>query len=452
MRADLPPGPRTSSLRQLYQWSVRPLEMLDECRRQYGEAFTLRFAGYGTFVMLTQPDAIREVFRGDPAILHSGEANAFLSLTVGEHSILVLDDEAHRQQRQVQLPAFKGERMRSFFQAIANRTDLHLDQWPIGSPFAVDASMRDITLGVILEATLGLTAGAEFDELARRLKSFLQMGATKWTLLLTKIVQYTRLMEVRWLPYAQQLEAIDARLFPLVEARRQHGQNRAASAADDHDILDDLLAARHENGTALTDQEIRDAIMTTLLAGHETTATALAWAFEQILSHPPVAERIRDELQAVTGGQALRAEQLPQLEYLDAVIKEVLRYRVIVPFVTRLLKQPFTVGGREYPAGIQLAPCIHLVHRRPDLYECPDEFRPERFLERRYSPYEWLPFGGGNRLCLGMQFALFEMRVVLATVLGRAVLERPADAVSRVSRRGVVLAPSDGTRVVLRER
>ena len=299
--------------------------------------------------------------------MHSGEANEFLALTVGKHSILVLDDELHRRHRQVQLPAFKGERMRSFFQALVDRTQRHVQAWPTGQPFAIDESMRDITLGVILEATLGLTEGTEFDELALLLKSFLAMGATRWALFLTKLAQYGGLFEFRGLPYARKLHAINARLFPLITARRRHAPHHQPTAAEDRDILDDLLAARHDDGATLSDQEVRDAIMTTLLAGHETTATALAWAFEQILTHPHVEQRIQAELSQVTDGQALRAEQLPQLEYLDAVIKEVLRYRVVVPFVTRLLKEPFPLGGRVYPSGVQLAPCIHLVHRCPEV-------------------------------------------------------------------------------------
>ncbi len=293
MSTALPPGPRVTPLRQLYQWSVRPLEMLDECQRRFGDIFTIRLAGYGTIVMLTSPDLIRDVFRGDPHVLHSGEANEFLALTVGRNSILVLDDEPHRQQRQVQLPAFKGERMRSFFQALVQRTQRHINRWPEQRPFAIDESMRDITLGVILEATLGLTDGPEFDDLARRLKSFLALGATRWALFLTKIAQHTRLFELPMLPYARQLRAIDARLFSLLGDRRALLARSVVAIAEDHDILDDLLAARYENGNMLTDQEVRDAIMTTLLAGHETTATALSWAFEQILGHPEVEQRLR---------------------------------------------------------------------------------------------------------------------------------------------------------------
>jgi cytochrome P450 len=240
---------------------------------------------------------------------------------------------------------------------------------------------------------------------------------------------------------------MDEALFALLAERR-----RLPAAARGENVLADLLAAAHEGGEPISDREIRDAIVTLLLAGHDTTAMALAWALEQIVPRADVVKNLTDELRRITGGGPPRAEQLGQLEYLDAAIRESLRCRTILPFVVRKTKQPFAAGGREYPPGVLLCPCNHLVHHRPDLYPEPETFRPERFLERKYAGHEWFPFGGGNRTCLGMAFALYEMKVVLATLFSQVRLARPPGSCSAPVRRGISLAPDDGARVVVTER
>jgi len=215
-------------------------------------------------------------------------------------------------------------------------------------------------------------------------------------------------------------------------------------------VLDDLLAAKHEDGSPLADQEVRDALITILIAGHDTTALALAWALVDIVPCPEVLDRLADELRQVTNGEPPDAEHLPALEYLDAAIRESLRLRPVAAFVVRKTARPFVAGGRAYPAGVVLCPCSYLVHRRDDLYPEPDRFRPERFLERKFGPHEWFPFGGGNRVCLGMPFALYEMKVLLATFFSQVRLARPAGARSRARRYGIVLGPNDGARVIVR--
>jgi cytochrome P450 len=218
-------------------------------------------------------------------------------------------------------------------------------------------------------------------------------------------------------------------------------------------VVADLLAAAHEDGSPLSDQEIRDAVVTLLTAGHDTTALALAWALEQIVPRADVVERLDDELRrAAGGGGPPGAGQLDGLAYLDATIRESLRVRTILPFAVRLTKRPFVAGGREYPAGVVLCPCSHLVHRRPDLYPDPAAFRPERFLERRFAGHEWFPFGGGSRACLGMSFAMYEMRVVLATLLARLRITRPPGSRSAAVRQGIALGPDDGAVMTLAER
>jgi len=418
--------------------------VLDECLLLHGDAFTLNQAGYGRFVMLSDPETVRDIFRGDPDVLHSGEANEILSATIGRSSVLVLDGAPHTRQRRVLVPPLKGERMRAFFDAMRLETIEAIRAWPAGKPFASMSTMQRITLRVILRTGLGLAAGPELDDFQRKVEVLLANGRQRHALVLMKLVPIHRLSRSRWVPLFRQLNALNDSLFALIAARRR-GEKPPAN----ENVLDELLAATHDDGTPLDDQEVRDAIITILIAGHDTTALALAWALAEIVPRPEVVERLTDELRRVTGGGPPEAEQLPALEYLDGAIRESLRLRPVVPFVVRLTKRSFAVGGREYPAGVVLCPCSYLVHRREDLYPEPERFRPERFLERKFGPHEWFPFGGGNRVCLGMPFALYEMKVLLATLFSQVRLARPSGARSRARRYGLVLGPDDGARVVV---
>ena len=388
--------------------------LLDECHRRYGDAFTLDIAGNGRFVMLSDPEAVREVFRGDPDVLHSGEANALFTATVGRHSVLVLDGAPHARQRRVLVPPLKGERMRAFFDAMRLETLEAARSWPRDTPFPALPMMRRITLRVILRTALGLAPGPEMDRFERKIERFLSHGRQRYALVLMTIVPIDRLSGSRWVPLFRQLSDLDDDLFALIAMRRR-GEHRPSG----ENVLDDLLAATHEDGSPLGDQEVRDALITILIAGHDTNALALAWALAEIVPRPEVVDRLVDELRRVTGGGPPEAEHLPALEYLDGSIRESLRRRPVAPFVVRKTVQPFSAGGREYPAGVVLCPCSYLVHRRWDLYPEPDRFQPERFLERKFGPHEWFPFGGGNRVCLGMPFALYEMKVLLATLFSQ---------------------------------
>lgn len=404
----------------------------------------MRLAGYGTLVMLTEPDAVRDVFRGEPHALPSGEGNEFLSWTVGKHSVLVLDDEPHARQRRVLLPPLKGERMRSFFEAMQSATLEAMHAWPTDRPIRMVEPMRQITLRVILQAVLGLAPGPALEDLQIKIERLLAVSRGKYGLIVLKALPMQLLSKARWLPFFRQLRDLDTAIFALLDERRRQPVNERGD-----NVVADLLAASYDDGQPLSNQEIRDAILTLLLAGHETTAMALSWALERVATHPRVLRRIGDELRKVSGGQLPRVEHLNSLNYLDATIRESLRSRTILAFVVRLTKQAFRAGGREYPPGILLCPCNHLVHRREDLYPEPDQFSPERFLERKFSPNEWFPFGGGNRVCLGMAFALYEMKVVLATLFSQVSLSRPPGGPSLPTRRGLVLEPHDGALVLV---
>ncbi|MGE0760875.1 MAG: cytochrome P450 [Pirellulaceae bacterium] len=441
--ASLPPGPTAPAWWQLFRFANDPLTLLDECYRRFGVAFTLNIAGNGRFVMLSDPQVVREVLLGDPAVLHSGEANSLFKATVGEHSVLVLDGAEHARQRRVLVPPLKGERMRAFFDAMRLETLSAVRGWPLGSPFATLPTMRRVTLRVILRTGLGLAPGSDLDRFEQKIETFLANGRQRLALVLMTILPIQRLTGSAWVPLFRQLRDLDDDLFAFIAARRQGGYPPTGP-----NVLDDLLAATHEDGPSISDREVRDALITILLAGHETTALALSWALADIAERPSVFECVREELIGVTGGEPPEAEHLPALEYLDATIRESLRLRPVAPFVVRKTMRTFSVAGREYPPGVVLCPCSYLVHQREDLYPHAREFRPERFLERKFAPHEWFPFGGGNRICLGMPFALYEMKVLLATLFSQVRLSRPAGARSKARRYGIVLGPDDGGRVI----
>ena len=442
--APLPPGPKTPATWQLIRYSCAPLPFLEACARRYGDPFTVRWAGYGTFVMLASPEAVQDVFRGDPQTLHSGEGNEFLTATVGQNSVLVLDDERHARQRRVLLPPLKGERMRSFFDSMQAATLEAVQAWQVGGTLGMVEPMQQITLRVMLQVVLGLESRAELADFAGKVQRVLALARGRHGLILVKILPLALLQRTQWLPFYRRMHDLDQALFALIENRRQQQVSERGE-----NILAELLKASHEDGQPLSNLEIRDALVTMIFAGHDTTSVALAWALEQIVPRVDVVARITDELQRTTGGTPPRTDQLNQLEYIDAAIHESLRVRTILPFVVRLTKKSFTAGGREYPPGIVLCPCSHLVHRREDLYPEPEKFRPDRFIERRYAAHEWFPFGGGSRMCLGMAFALYEMKVVLSTLLATVRLARPTGSRSTPIRRGIALAPSDGARMIV---
>jgi cytochrome P450 len=438
----LPPGPRQHPVRQLLRYSFTPLAFLEDCAR-FGETFSIQLAGFGRMVHFTRPDDIREIFRGDPLVLHAGEGNALLATLVGDTSVLVLDDAPHARQRRILLPPLKGERMRTFFDAMQSEALSAARVWAAGGPVRADYAMQRVTLRVILRAALGLAGGPMFAELEDNMTRVLRLVRNPLVLIMYNLFPPAHFQNSRVLPFYRRLRRFDAKLLEWIAEQRA-----LALAARPPCVLSDLLAMTHEDGGAMTDAELRDAIVTILAAGHDTTALSLAWALEQILPRTDVVGRIQDELRATCGDELPRPEHLPALEYLEAAIRESLRVRNIIPFVVRVLKREFAVNGTTYPRGVVLCPSIHLLHQRQDLYPDPRAFKPERFLERKFGAHEWNPFGGGARACLGQAFALYEMKVVLATLFSTLDMQRPPGAVSKPVRRGISVGPSDGTRLV----
>jgi cytochrome P450 len=412
----LPPGPSLPPLAQTLAFIRSPASFMGAAREKHGDVFTVRMAGAPPFVVVADPAAIRDVFTGPADVMLAGVANAPLGTMLGPRSVLLLDREEHLAERRRLLPPFHGTRLQAYEQIIERATLREVEGWPAGRPFALLPSMHDITLEVIMRAVLGVAAGERYEELARRLR--LALAPASRLRAAARMVTPRDEIPKRW---AQQIADVDASIHAELADRR----------ADPRlDERDDVLSMLIQAG--LTDEELRDEVMTLLVAGHETTATGLAWTFERVLRHPDVLARLPEDA-----------------AYLDAVCKESLRVRPVIASVGRVLARPWKVGGWTLPAGTFVMPSIALSHRREDAFPSHDEFRPERFLgEDAPSTYEWLPFGGGPRRCLGAAFALFEMRVVVRTVLRACTLRADGGGDEPVTRRGIVLAPGRGARVV----
>ena len=440
---ELPPGPRMPAWLQAANLGFRPTAFFDGCHRRFGDCFTLRLPGFPPQVVFCGPEAVKEIFAGDGDQLSAVQANLVLKPLLGDHSLLVLDGPQHLRERRMMQPPFHGERMKAYFEVIRTITDRAIDRWPVGRPFPIHPETQGITLDVIISTVFGMKEGSDFGTL-RALLVRGTSAASPPTLLPALQVDLGRFSP--WGRFIRCREETNAFLCAEIARRR---------AADLHarsDVFSMLIRARDENGKGMTDQELAEEMGTLLAAGHETTATALAWAFCHVLDHPRVLENIHLELERVLGDGPLGADRLQDLKYLDATIKETLRMTPIILDVGRRLETPMTIGGRRLPAGVNASPSIYLAHRRPEAWPEPEQFDPERFLNGRPRLYEFFPFGGGIRRCLGMAFALYEMKVVLAQVLRRVTLRKADGYRARGVRRNITLAPSKGMPLVVQKK
>ena len=432
--SELPAGPRAPRFIQMLQWIFRPIPFMRSCAETYGNAFTIRFIATPPMVFISEPAAIKQVFTGDPANLQAGRANRVLKPIVGSNSILMLDGARHRRERKLLMPPFHGQRMRLYSQMMCEIVDRSIDSWPIGSSFPIHSQMQEITLDIILRAVFGVGEGEQRWRLRRWMVEALRMAGRNPLYL---VAAWNRLTRIR--------REIDRLLYAEIARRR------VAAQGDASDIMTLLVAARDEEGQPMSDEEIRDELVTMLVAGHETTATSLAWTIHSLLQNPEVLEAARAEVAQIIGeGQQRPApspEQIAALEYLEAVIKETARLHPVVPIVVRRLERDTPIGDYKIQAGNIVAPCIYLTHRRPDLWPDPELFNPDRFVGRRIDPYTFFPFGGGTRHCLGAAFASYEMKIVLARLLSRVSLRSDGDQTVRVVRRGITFAPSGGVPV-----
>jgi cytochrome P450 family 135 len=422
----LPPGPTEPPFVQTLRWLLRPISFLESCRRRFGDAFSVTFLGFQTpMVMLSDPDAIRALYSNPQHKLPPGRTLALRPI-MGSRSLLLLEGREHLARRKLMLPPFHGARMRAYEDTVREVVAREVEGWPEQAPFALHPRMQAVTLEVILRAVFGVADPVRRARLAERLGRLLSdtsSSGLQFGVLLSRRLggpdPLARLGGLRG--------EIDAMLTAEIAERR---------ADPREDILSLLVTARFEDGEPMGDDEIRDQLMTLLLAGHETTATGLAWTFDLLLRHPPVLERLTA---AVDDGDDA---------YVRAVVSEALRLRPVVPLAGRRLSQEMRLDGHVLPPDTDVTPAIWLAHTRAESYPEPYAFRPERFLDGAPSTYAWLPFGGGVRRCIGAAFAEMEMRVALAEIVRRRVLRPASGSAERVARRNVTFSPAHGTRVL----
>lgn len=458
LRQQLPPGPRQPAVWQTIGTWARATGQLERCRKRYGRRFTLRVLGNPVSVILSDPDEIKQVLTAPPDVLHPGEGARILQPIVGEHSVILLDEDVHLEQRKLLLPAFRGEKMQKLSGLMVELTEREVASWPRDEAIALHPRLQRLTLEIVLQVVFGLEQGERLEQLRALLTELLEFGANPVSLL--PFAQRSFFGRGRWARFTQVRAEVDRRLFELIEERRsgagsdggghepvgEHGEaGQGENGAADHgeDVLGILLSARHEDdGSPMSAQELRDELMTALVAGHETTASQLAWAFELLSRAPAVTRRLTDELDTDNDDA-----------YLTATIQEAMRHRPVLPNAEpRLVKRPIEIGGIEYPPGVVLFANAYLLHHDPAVYPQPYEFRPERFLEKPPGTYTWIPFGGGRRRCLGASFALLEMKVVLRAVFERCEVEPVARKGGRARRRGITLSPASQATVLLRDR
>ena len=428
--ATLPPGPRLPAALQTLGWWTRPLAYFERCRARYGTRFTMRLLQTPPFVHLSDPAEIREVFQADPAVLHPGEGAKVLEPLVGENSLILLDEGPHLRQRKLMLPAFHGEKMQALSGVMREVAEAEAESWQTGEPLELHPRLQALTLEIILRAVFGLDKGERLDELRTGLQRMLELSSRPTAMLPA--------VQKPWNPQHREFAALrercDRLIFELVDERRREGAER-------DDVLSLLLSARHEDDSPMSDQELRDELMTMLVAGHETTASELAWAFERLPREPRVLHRLTQSIDR--DGDA----------YLLAACQEILRRRPVLPHAEpRLVMEEIEVGGWRYPTGCCLAVNAYLVHHDDTIYPDPYSFRPERFLDEPPGTYTWLPFGGGRRRCIGASFALLEMQIILRAVLERYDVAAGSAGPELTRRRSITVSPKRGARTVLTAR
>jgi cytochrome P450 len=401
--------------------------LVTACGRRYGKVFTLRVATVPQMVYLSDPEDIKKVFAGDPSVFHAGEANAMLSGLLGDSSVLVIDDDAHRARRRQMLPPFHRDAVARQTELMAEIAAANITTWPVGRPFAVAPKMSEITLEVILRTVIGASDPTRLAALRALMPLVLNVGA--WT---SPAIAHPELRRHHpWRGVGRRLDEADRLLYAEIAECRADPQ-----LAERTDVLAMLVRAADEDGHTMTDRELRDQLMTLLVAGHDTTATALSWALERLTRHPAVLAKAVQAAEAEDGD-----------EYLDAVVKETLRIRPVVFDVGRVLTEPVELAGYHLPAGVMVVPGIGLVHGDSDVYPHADRFDPDRMLGATLTPTTWFPFGGGNRRCLGATFAMVEMRVILREILRRVALETTTAGGERQKVKHVIMVPHRGARI-----
>jgi cytochrome P450 len=421
----------------------QPLKYVEDFARAYGDSFSLPTKDGNNTVYFSQPEALEKIFTADANILEAGRGNRILKFLVGDNSMILLDGDRHQRQRKLLAPPFHGDRMRAYGMTMCEIAQQVSDEWQTGKPFNIRESMQEITLSVILSAVFGLDRGKRLDQLRLNISSLLDFISSP---LLSTSLFFSFLQKDwgSWSPWGRVLrlqKQIDDLIYALIDERR------AESDCNREDILSLMMSARYEDGGAMSNEELRDELMTLLFAGHETTASALTWAFYWVDYLPEVREKLLKELNDL--GDNPEPGVVAKLPYLTAVCQETLRiYPIAINAFPRIALNPIEVGGYKLPKDTWIIPSIYLAHHREEIYPQPKQFKPERFLERQFSPYEFFPFGGGNRRCIGLAFAMYEMKLVLAQILSQYEVSRIDKRAVKPVRRGLTLATPAGMKMV----
>ncbi len=429
---------------QTIQGMARPLEYLEAAAKEYGDVFTMRSLGFPPTVVLSNPQAIQEIFTADPHQFDSAEGSKILQPIVGNNSLILLDGDRHQRQRKLLMPPFHGERMKAYGKLICEIAEQVMKSWTIGNIQPVYPAMQEISLRVILRAVFGIDEGARFQQLRQLLVSMLDAfnSPLTSTVIFFPILQQDLGDWSFWGRFLRQRQQIDELLYSEIRERREQPDSNRT------DILSLMMSASDENGQLMTDVELRDELMTLLFAGHETTASSLAWAFYWIHHLPEVREKLLKELESI--GSDPDPTEIARLPYLTAICSESLRIYPIVLFsFARIVKSPIEIMGYKFDPGTVLTAGVYLTHHREDIYPDSKSFKPERFLERQFSPYEFIPFGGGSRRCIGWALALLEMKLVLATVLSRYEMALTDNREVLPVRRGITLTPARGVPMMM---
>ncbi len=440
----LPDGPKAPAFLQLINWIARPFEYLEECVEQYGDIFTLRLVGFPPLVFIANPEGIQQIFSNDAKCFDVGKTNDLARPILGNNSIVLMDGYQHKRERKLLMPPFHGEKVKSYAESICKITENTASNWEINQRLIARQVTQEITLKVIMETVFGFSDGEKCEQLRSLLADWLEITASP----LRSSFVFLKFLQVdlgSWSPWGYFIRS-QQKIYDLLQAEIE--ERRTHSEKQGNDILSLMLGVTDEAGEPMSDEELKDELITLLVAGHETTATSLAWAFYWLEKYPEVKAKLLQELDSL--GENPDPIEISRLPYLTAVCQETLRLYPIVPIAfARIANQDIEIMGRSFQAGTTVVPCIYSTHHREDLYPDSKQFKPERFLERQYTPYEFLPFGGGVRLCLGYALAMLEMKLVLALILSKYTLALAENKPIPPMRRGGTMAPGNGVPLVL---
>ena len=444
MSSQLPNCITTPPWWQLMNWIADPIEFQKKYSQKYGDIFTMQLSGIGFSVIISNPKAIQELFSQDSKF-DIGRANELAEPLIGKNSLMMMDGDRHRRERKLLMPAFHGETIQVYAKQIVDITENIAGKWQVGESFIVRSTMQKISLEIILQVVFGLSEGKRYEQLKPLLTDWLDMtdSPLRSSMLFLKFLQKDW---GNWTPWGKMRQR-QRQVYDLLQAEIE--EKRTKKDRTGNDVLSLMMAVRDENGQAMSDDELKDELLTMLFAGHETTATTLSWAFYQIYQNPNIIEKLQIELENLAENP--NPLEIAKLPYLSAICQETLRMYPVLPVLfPRIAKSPIKIAGIEFDAETTFMPSVYLVHYREDLYPEPEKFKPERFIEKQYSASEYFPFGGGSRRCLGYALAQLEMKLVLATVISKYQLACVEDKPVKIQRRGFTLAPTGGVNMVMK--